>query len=81
MEDKDKKELRQYIDTIFKPKKPGMKNLDREMIVYKIETIISSKINKIKEKAMQIKYAKHNPSIDCDCEDCRVAEAILEAIN
>lgn len=41
-----------------------------------IETIISL----FKEKAMQIKYAKHNPPVDCECEDCRVANAILEVI-
>lgn len=26
-------ELREYIDKHFKPKKPGMKNLDREIII------------------------------------------------
>lgn len=81
MSEEDKKEIREYIDLVYKPKKLGIKNMDREIIIYKIETLLKTQTDKLKEKAMEIKYAKHNPLVNCECEDCRVANKILELLN
>lgn len=35
---------------------------------------------RIKEEAMKIKYARHNPDSTCNCEDCRVANTIIGLI-
>ena len=34
-------ELRDYIDKTLKPKKPGMKNLDREIIIHRVRQLLA----------------------------------------
>lgn len=50
------KDIRDFIDQTLKPKKPTMKNLERELIVDKIHNILASQVAEIRGKGEKLKY-------------------------
>lgn len=38
-------------------------------------------LKKIEDSAMQIKYSRHNPLPNCECDDCLLFEGIKRIIN
>ena len=49
-------EFREYFDKILKPKKPTMKNLDRELCIDFISNLLNSQLKEIKEKISEDKH-------------------------
>ena len=55
-----KEEFREYFDKCLKPKKPGIKNLYREILVDFIEKVRNQALEEIREKIVELSFDDQN---------------------
>jgi len=65
-----KVEFREYFDKTLKPKKPTMKNLDRELCVNFIQNVVNKELEGIKRDIEQIKEAVQSSTGSFKYDDC-----------